>query len=204
MFDLSNIMHFHNLPEHLLGSRTRLAVLQALMRNPGAEWTGREIARAARVSPSQALAALRVFEGEGLCRQRRFGRSSVWAANGDHFITRALGPVLRLDKTAQARLEALIGSALRGSGAEEAHLFGSVANGSEEANSDIDLLVVFPSRRAAQGWQHRLETLRPRIEKEFSNFLSPLVYARDQVQRGGPRRLLEEARRSGAVIEVAP
>jgi predicted nucleotidyltransferase len=202
MFDLSNRMHFHNLPEHLLGSRTRLAVLRALLRTPGAEFTGRELARAANVSPSQALAALRVFEMEGFCHQRRHGRSSVWAADPDHFITRGLNDVLHLDQTAMARLEEVLHEALDGSGAEEAYLFGSVATGAEDANSDIDLLVVFPSRRAALGWQGKLEALRPRVEKEFSNFLSPLVYAREQVRKGAPLKLLEEARRTGAVIEV--
>jgi|SRR3990172_8692576 len=195
-------MHFHGLPERLLGSRTRISVLKALLRTPGAEWTGRELAREAMVSPSQALAALRAFEGEGMCHQRRHGRAGVWSLDPDHFLTRELSAVLHLDQTAQGRLVVLLEEALRGSGAIEAHLFGSMAVGREEASSDIDLLVVFPGQKGADAWHTRLDALRSRVEREFSNFLSPLIYTRAQVRKGGARRIAEEARRTGTVIGV--
>lgn len=195
-------MHFHGLPERLLGSRTRIAVLKALLRTPGAAWTGRELAREAKVSPTQALAALRAFESEGVCRQRRHGRASIWSVEPDHFITRELSGVLHLDQAAQGRLVSAIEEALKGSGALEAYLFGSVAAGREEASSDIDLIVVFAGQKEADAWHKKLEGLRSRIQRKFSNFLSPLIYTRTQVRKGGPRRILEEARRTGAVIEV--
>lgn len=202
MSETLDIMHFHDLPERLLGSRTRIAVLKALLRNSGAEWTGRELSREAKVSPSQAISVLRALESEGVCHQRRVGRASVWSIDPDHFITRELISVLRLDETAKGRLAKLLEDALEGSGAEEAYLFGSVVSGREEASSDIDFVVVFRGQKEVEAWQKRLETLRSRVQKEFANFLSPLVYARAQVRRGGARRILEEARRTGAMVEV--
>lgn len=195
-------MHFHDLPERLLGSRTRIATLKAILKAPGTEWTGRELGREAKISPSQAIAALRALEAEGVCRQRRVGRASVWSVDPDNFITRELASVLQLDQTAQGRLAKILGDSLRGSGALEAYLFGSVASGREQASSDIDFVVVFPGQKEVVAWQKRLDTLRSRVQKEFANFLSPLVYARAQVRKGGARRILEEARKTGAVVEV--
>ncbi len=195
-------MHFHGLAVRLLGSRSRIAVLSALIGSSGVEWTGREIARKAGVSPTQALAALHTFESEGVCRQRRIGRASVWSVDPGHFITKALTPVVHLDQTAQQRLERVILAALNGSRALEAYLFGSVASGREEASSDIDLLVVFPDERSARAWQERLDALRSAIQAQFSSFLSPVVYTRAQTRKPEARRLLQEARRTGASLEV--
>jgi predicted nucleotidyltransferase len=197
-----DILHFHGLAERLLGRRSRIAVLTALLSSPGAEWTGREIARRAGVSPTQALAALRAFESEGVCRQRRIGRASVWSVVPDHFIAKALESVVHLDQEAQRRLEQTLQTALDGSGAAEAYLFGSVVSGTEEAGSDIDLLVVFPDEKRARAWQVKLEALRSKIQAQFSSFLSPVVYTRAQARKPAASRLLREARRTGAVLEV--
>src|SRR2546426_10925788 len=101
-------MHFHDLPDRLLGSRTRIAILKVLLKTPGAEWTGRELAREAKVSPTQAIAALRAFEAEGFCHQRRLGRASAWSVDPEHFIARELSGVLHLDQTAQGRLVSVL------------------------------------------------------------------------------------------------
>jgi predicted nucleotidyltransferase len=195
-------MHFHGLAERLLGSRSRIAVLTALLGSPGTEWTGRELARRAGLSPTQALSALRAFESEGVCRQRRIGRASVWSVDPDHFVTKALGPLVNLDQTAQRRLAQTVEAALKGSGAAEAYLFGSVATGGEEASSDVDLMVVFPDDKRARAWHARMEGLRASVQAQFSSFLSPVVYTRAQTRAAGASRLLREARRTGASLEV--
>jgi len=197
-------MHFHGLPERLLGSRTRISVLKTLLGTPGAEWTGRELARAAGVSPTQAMDALRAFEAEGICAQRRIGRASVWTLVDRHFLAKALAPIARLDRDAQERLERSIGAALEGSGALEAYIFGSVAAGREEASSDIDLLVVFPDQRRVEAWRRRLDSLRLALQGDFASFLSPAIFTRAQAQRGSAKRLVREARRKGLVVEVGP
>jgi predicted nucleotidyltransferase len=196
-------MHFHDLPERLVGSRSRVAVLKLLVASPGVEWTGREIARRAKVSPTQGLSALRVFEEEGICRQRRVGRSSVWTLAPDHFLTKALSSLARLDQEAQSRLQRALSRALAGSGATEAYVFGSVASGREEASSDIDLLVVFPDGRRLEDWQGRLDSLRSAVQVEFANFLSPKVFTVAQARRGSAKRLLHEARTNGVPVDVA-
>src|SRR6266581_3220398 len=61
-------MRFHGLPEALLASPGRFAVLKALMRQPRKAWTGSELARAAGVTPRWAIETLRLLEAEGVVR----------------------------------------------------------------------------------------------------------------------------------------
>lgn len=195
-------MHFHGLPERLLGSRSRIAVLSVILGSPHAQWTGREVAREAGVSPTQAISALRALESEGVCWQRRIGKASVWSVNPRHFVTRALAPVVSLDRQARGHLERELSSALKGSRASEAYLFGSVTGGREEADSDIDLLVVFPDAPSAKAWRPRLDQLRDDVQAQFASFLSPIVYTRAQARKAGAARLVREARRTGKALAV--
>lgn len=92
---------------------------------------------------------------------------------------------------------------LRGSGAVEAFLFGSVARGDEDPNSDVDLLVVFPDERRAAGWTERLRDLEAEVLARFGNPLQALVYTARQAKGGAPARIRAVARVEGRALEVA-
>ena len=66
-------MRFHRLPETLLTSPARVAVLKTLLRSRGREWSGRELAKASGVSAPQTMEALYLLYDEALVRQRRAG-----------------------------------------------------------------------------------------------------------------------------------
>jgi predicted nucleotidyltransferase len=202
MFEKSNTMHFHGLPERLLGSRARMAVLTALLRSPDAQWTGRELARATRVSPSQVMAALRTFEEEGMCYERRVGRAGVWSLSKSSLLVQKLASLARLDEDAQERLTSSLTRALRGCGALEAYVFGSVAAGREEARSDVDLLVLLSDRKRLEALKRKLDAMRPKFEAEFGSFLSPMLLVNGQVKSRSARRILREARANGVHLEV--
>ena len=195
-------MHFHGLPERLLGSRARMAVLTALLRSPDTQWTGRELARATRVSPSQVMAALRTFEEEGMCYERRVGRARVWSLSKSSLLVKKLASIARLDEDVQGRLTSSLTRALRGCGAMEAYVFGSVAAGREEARSDVDLLVLFADRKRLEALKHKLDRVRPKFEAEFGSFLSPMLLVSGQVKSRSARRILREARANGVPLEV--
>lgn len=195
-------MRFHGLPETLLGSPARVSVLKALFMSPDTEWTGRQLARAAGVSPTQAMAALRVLEWEGICWQRVVGRASLWRLDKRHILFPSLRQLARLDETARGALRQRLDRALRKSGAEEAYLFGSVAERREKPGSDVDVLVVFPNAKAARRWQAKNDRVVDSVRRSFSSVLQVLVYTRRQVRAGQGRHLLGEARRKGVRLEV--
>lgn len=196
-------MRFHHLPETLLTSPARVAVLKALLRSPGREWSGRELAKASGVSPPQTMEALYRLFDEALVRQRRAGRASLWSLEEGHFLVDRLRPLFALDpESTRALVEALEGG-LSGSGAVEAWLFGSIARGDEDPNSDVDLVVVFPDKRRAFAWRERLGDLEAEVLARFGNPVQALVYTARQVVSGPPARIFSVAKLEGRRLEVA-
>lgn len=195
-------MRFHGIAPALFGSPARAAVLTTMLHSAGEELTGREVARRAGVSPPRAIEALRVFENERLCFQRRVGRASLWTLDKRHFLAKRLAPLADLET---APREALVGLLRRHlGGASEAYLFGSVAQGRDEPGSDIDVLLVFPDERAMRRWHRGRNALQDDILALFGNHLEPVAYTSRAVARGGPKRLLEAARRTGVRLEAVP
>jgi predicted nucleotidyltransferase len=195
-------MRFHDLSRHLLGAPARVAVLGVLLSSDGREWTARELARHAGVSHPQVLEALRLFEAEGLVRQRRFGRSSVWSVDEGHFLTERLRSLATLEGDALRELLSAIESSLRAAGASEAYLFGSVARGSEDPSSDIDVLALFGSQRKAAAFRQTASTLADQFQRRFGNELHVLAYGPESSRRRGPKALVRAARQEGIPLEV--
>lgn len=196
-------MRFHNVAETLLTSPARVAVLKALLNAPGREWSGREIARASGVSAPQAMEALYRLYDEALVRQRRTGRVSLWTLDERHFLAGRLRPLVDVDSASQRELVAALEAGLKGSGALEAFLFGSVARGDEDPNSDVDMLVVFPDNRRAAAWTDRLRDLEVEVLARFGNPIQALVYTVHEVRGGARARIREAAQREGRPLEVA-
>lgn len=195
-------MRFHGVAGALLTSPARVAVLQTLLRQPGREWTGREAARAAGVSAPQGLEALGRLADEGMVAEKRVGRASVWSLVGGHYLVKALKPLARVDEAAQAALVDALERGLKGSGAIEAYLFGSVAEGHEDPNSDVDLLVLFPGKSAAGAWRPKLRDLEVEVRARFGNTLQAVAYTTAQARRGAPARIHKVAKVRGKVIKV--
>jgi predicted nucleotidyltransferase len=193
-------MRFHGLSTALLGSPARTAVLAAMLRSKGEAMTGREVARRAGVSPPRALDALVLLEAERLCSRRRAGRASLWALNPNHFLAERLAPLAELDEAPRRSLIELLQGRLRG--AEEAYLFGSVAEDRGEPGSDIDVLIVFRDGEAKRRWARGLNDLQDLVLTKFGNHLEAIAYTRRAVASGGSRRLLETARKTGIRLAV--
>lgn len=196
-------MRFHGLPETLLTSPARVAVLKALLRSRGREWSGRELAKLSGVSAPQTMEALYRFYDEALVRQRRAGRASLWTLYEGHFLVDRLRPLLTLDPESHRALVQALEAGLSRSGAVEAWLFGSIARGDEDPNSDVDLLVVFPDKRRASAWSKRLRDLEADVLAHFGNPVQALVYTSRRAASGPPARILSVARREGQRLEVS-
>jgi predicted nucleotidyltransferase len=195
-------MRFHGIPARLLGAPARVAVVSALLSAPSRDFTGRELARQAGVSHPQALEALRLLEWEGVVHHRRVGRSSLWSVETRHFLSKRLRDLAALDLDARRALTSSLERALKAGKAAEAYLFGSVAKGSEEPTSDVDVLAIFYSVRAARSFESRVAPLQDKIRTTFGNELHLIAYGPEAGLRPGARRLLGTARREGIRLEV--
>lgn len=157
----------------------RGAVLAALLRT-GQELTGRQVhGVVGAYSLGSVQDALKAWERLGILESRTVGRAYVYRVEESHV---AVGPLRALLDP----LSALTGIVSRvvGDSAESVILFGSVARGEANADSDIDLAVI-----AHEPWDGRAD-LREAIRVATGNDSDILVFTpasfSDALDRGEP------------------
>jgi len=124
---------------NLLGSNTRARLLTLFLMQPDDEFYLREAVRAAGVSLSPAQQELARLSGLGVLTERRRGSNRYFSANRQHPLFEELRSMV-LKTTG-------IGDLLRAAlanvpGVMCAFVYGSVASGDDNADSDVDIMIV--------------------------------------------------------------
>lgn len=134
-------MRFHQPLDDILGSRIKVRILRILHRTRG-QFTGREISRLVGYSPTHTISALRDLETEGLVLSQRAGKTDLFSLNEKSSAVRGvLDPVLRWEQNLYTELASVFEEQL-GDELVDIRLFGSVARGEEQQDSDVDLLLI--------------------------------------------------------------
>ncbi|MFN6120940.1 MAG: nucleotidyltransferase domain-containing protein [Actinomycetes bacterium] len=175
----------------------RGALLQALARLEQPV-TRRRLAAAAGVAPGNASAVIEELIRAGLVSETIAGRSSMVVLNRDHL---AAGPVLAL---AGLRGELIRRLRERLSSWPELHgawLFGSVARGDADGDSDVDLLIVADELQA-NALHERLSRLQADVRSWTGNDLQLVEHSpsswRKLVRAENP--LVEQVRLEGIAL----
>ncbi len=190
-------MRFDQPLDHLLGTRSKVAVLRYLTTHD-LELSGREIARAVGLSPKPLNRVLTELAEEGVLQQRAVGRTYLYRINRRNYLVEdILRPLFQKE---QSLLKQALQEATQGlPGFLSAILFGSVARGDEENHSDIDLLIVTEQVEAtnqivAERAVHFLD--------RYGRVLSPIVWSRQEFRQRFLSRddFLQEVLNEGQVI----
>jgi len=120
--------------------KTRQGILAAMLVQPGRAWYVSELARRMKVPSSSLQRELQDLTQAGILKSHRQGRMAYYQANADS----PLFPDLRGLLLKTAGLVDVLAEAMKPLDANVrlAFVFGSIASGSEQADSDIDLMVV--------------------------------------------------------------
>lgn len=162
--------------DDLFGSRAHVRVLRVLSELPkGMPLSGREVARRAGLSHTQATAVLASLAEQGITRRRTRARLNLYELNTKHEVVPRLKQFYRWERG----LFSSVISFLRGrlSQSEDilgAALFGSAAWGDMEPSSDIDLAVL-ARPTAEDDVSDLLEDVGEEVRDRFGNRLAPLV-----------------------------
>jgi predicted nucleotidyltransferase len=127
-----------NVLQKLIGSRARAAILSALFSESHAKTHLREIVRRSMLSVGPIQTGLKNLEATGLILSERDGNRLYYHANPIHPLYGVVKELVRLTTGIYGTLREAIGC-------EEvafAYVFGSVAANQENAQSDIDLMVI--------------------------------------------------------------
>ncbi len=163
--------------EEVIGSKTKIHVLQFLVGDPQRESTLQDLSAALRTSTGSLHPALRQLVGTRIVLSRRFGRSRAYRVNERHVLYTALRDLFRREGTALQALAQAFAEALPREGISAVVLFGSVSSGRPSPGSDVDVLVVV-ERRSVAG---RVRRIAEGYLEEADVSISPLILTREEV-----------------------
>lgn len=127
-------------PLDALLPKTRQGILAALLVQPEKQWYAAELARRMNVPSSSLQRELRDLTSAGILQTHRQGRMIYYKANSES----PLFPDLRGLLLKTAGLVDVLANTLKPLAAKlrTAFVYGSIASGSEQSDSDVDLIVV--------------------------------------------------------------
>lgn len=166
-----------NVLAELLSSRVRAEVLRLLFGVTDSELHGRELARRSGVNEAALRQELRKLKRLDLVRARRAGNRVYYRSNPDH----PLFPEIHRLVLKTSGLVDVIGEALQEARVKVAFVFGSVAEGTATASSDVDLMVV-----GSLGLRKLASVLRGTAEilgREINPHVLTEVEYRDRIER---------------------
>ena len=149
--------------------KTRQGILAALLVRPDKTWYASELARRMAVTPSSLQRELRDLTRAGILKSHRQGRMAYYQANRESPLFEDLRGLFL--KT--AGLVDVLANALKPLAARItwAFVYGSIASGHEQSDSDIDLMVIGKVSPAALPLPLR------RARELLGREINPTVYA---------------------------
>lgn len=152
-----------------LFTTTQQKVLGLLFGQPERSFYTKELIRLAGSGSGAVQRELRCLASSGLIRMTRIGRQVHYQANPDSPVYRELVEIMRKTVALAEPIRQALGPF--SDRINLAMVFGSVARGTDTADSDIDLLVVSDDLM----WQELYVALQP-IEARLDREISPALY----------------------------
>jgi len=160
------------LPE-ILSSRVRAEIFRILFSDAGTELHAREIQRRSGMSVAAVQEELKKLDRLGLATSRQSGNRVYYRSNQEHPLHRDIHSlVLKTSGLADLFKEALKDIRIR-----IAFIFGSIADGKEQAGSDVDLIVI------GDLGLRELSGLLSGIAEKIGREINPHVFSMDEFFR---------------------
>jgi predicted nucleotidyltransferase len=159
--------------DRILGSKTRRRLLAKTLLAPDEEFYLRELARATGLSPRTVQLELDRLVAADVLLERRSGNRRYLRANERHPFYRPLRELV----VKSEGLVSVVREALGAHGVDLAFVFGSMAEGTAKAHSDIDLLIV-----GDVGLREVVARLA-RAQEQLGREINPVVWTRDEFER---------------------
>lgn len=195
-------MQFHEFAERLLGSKVKIKILRQLLTEeslPGE----REAAKRMGISHVAVNKALAELHDLNLVNPIRAGNVKIWHLNKDSYAHALLNdfahkigerPLVHLKRT-------ILDAFSRAPQAVKITLFGSVAEGRETPESDIDLLIVVANEKGKREIEGTISSLNETCLKLYGNPISAHVFTQKELKKPLHRKLLEAVSKGILLLE---
>ena len=196
-------MQFKNFAENLLGSKVKIKVLKYLL-SEGAITSEREIARLIEISPGAVNKTLKEFQNLNLISPMKVGNATIWRLNEDSYAYEYLENFFLKLKSKETPLSDLVEKLkilLNRSEIKKAILFGSVAEGRELPESDIDLFILVENEKDRKSILSGLENFGITCLQRYGNKLNLHIFTPDDMKNPKNKKFLENVMKGIRVIE---
>jgi len=195
-------MEFKEFAENLLGSRVKIKIVRYLL-SSGAIVSERELAQRLGVSHTSVIRALGELHDLNLVSPQRIGRSTVWNVNQNsyaldflkHFPEKIKYSALEELKT---RIRTQFGTNPK---IRKIMIFGSVAEGRELPNSDIDLFILVNEKRDVEDLKQRLYNSSNIFMSLYGNLVSFHVFSVAESRSKRNASFLDSVNRGITVVD---
>ncbi len=178
----------------LLSSGTRVKIIKFLLAHE-APMSEREIASILKISHMSVNRTMREFLEYNLVNFATAGRAHLWRVNKKSYAFKALSELIRCTGKISEPLDDLkktIRANLRGTPAERAVLFGSIASGLEKTDSDIDLFIQVKDDAARKKLEQTANKLSTMCLEKYGNVLSPYILTNREIDNKKELTIISE------------
>ncbi len=179
-------MRFHESAQGLLDSKAKLRLLSYLFTQREVEMSERELARVLDLSNFSVNQLMKLFEQNNLVERRRVGATTVWRLKQSSYYRQLLEPIFKRISTFPAPLEHLKNLVLTlypPKQVSRIYLYGSIAEGRENYNSDIDLFVVVKGNADKEKIERANDKLRVACPALYGNSVQIVVMNEAEYRR---------------------
>jgi len=176
-------MKYHNYLENLFGSKVRIKLIRILYKFKDRSFTLSELSRYSGITRQGIMKVLDDLNGMNIVKLERIGSSIVIRLNRNEFINNIL-KVYELEKNTLNNLIDFINSYFKDKKIISLALFGSVAKGEENFNSDIDLLIITKNKKLASQISEKCNL---EIIDKFGNVLMPYILNKNEFKKSNIR-----------------
>ena len=204
LFDKTNRgekMKFHNILEETLSSRIKISIMKTLHRYPEKRFSGRELARLLNLSASRTSEILELFRKYGVVNRIRIGNTSEWTLNKESILVKKLSNVFNIEEKIYLDLKSKIYKTFSNEkNILKVILYGSVARGKEQPNSDIDLFILVKNEKNKELAAELVHKLNISLLPRYGNVISELIYSKEEWKLKKNSKILKQIQSEGEII----
>lgn len=168
-----------------------------------AQLNGREIAKNVGLSHVKVHTALRDLTKQGVVNMRSLGTSLVYWLNEEHVLVKEIiRPVFEKEENIFGHITKIIIKEIKPPRPLSIILFGSFAKGAALADSDIDIVVIYPHSKNKSLIAKELSEAEKKITSLFGNHLASIAFSINEFQNRlkNKNTFINEIIRTGRVI----
>ncbi len=196
-------MKFHISLLDILNSKTKVKIIKFLLAHE-ASMSEREIASILKVSHMSVNRAMRELSEFNLVNFVTVGKAHLWRVNRKSYAFRGLSELIKGVSGIKEPVEDFKDNLLRNlpnTLIKRVVLFGSVAKGSERANSDIDVFVLVKDKQSKEKLEPKIENLSNACFDVYGNRLAPYILTEQEMKQKKNLKIISEINRG---MEIFP